>query len=192
MIIENLLTKNAFSRPCSKRVNTKALVIHWTANPMQGAKGVRDYFELRKDGNGGYGSAHYAIGLNGAVMRMIPDDEVAYHVGSSKIDPDSGKVYTDLAREKFGPYAIDHEHKSPNQCSIGIELCVIDGAGRMNPETIQSAIELSAQICKGYGLDPMADILLHKEVVGWKDCHKFYVNNPKEWEAFKKSVKGRI
>lgn len=187
---EQLLTKNPYSRPTTKRANTKALVIHWTANPMQGAQGVRDYFEGRKDGNDGYGSAHYVIGLNGAVIRMIPEDETAYHVGSSKIDPASGKIYTDLARQKFGVYATDFEHKSPNQCTIGIELCVTDMAGNMNKETIQSALELSAQICKDYSLDPMTDILLHKEIVGWKDCHKFYVNNPKEWDKFKRTVKG--
>jgi hypothetical protein len=28
----------------------------------------------------------------------------------------------------------------------------------------------------------------HKEVVGWKDCHKWFVDNPKEWEKFKALV----
>jgi uncharacterized protein YeaO (DUF488 family) len=38
----------------------------------------------------------------------------------------------------------------------------------------------------------LKDIWLHYEVVGWKDCHRWFVNNPKEWTSFKNKVKKEI
>lgn len=191
-IEDNLLTKNAYSRPGTKIKQIKAIVIHWLANPWQSATSCRDYFEARKDGKNGYGSAHYIVGLSGTITRCIPDNEVAYHVGSSQIDPESGKVYTDLAREKFGMAAIDFKLRSPNECTIGIEHCHIDNMGLMQAATIDSSISLSASLCKQYGLDPLADILLHKEIVGWKDCHKYFVMHPEKWIEYKQSVSLRM
>ena len=175
----------------------QALVIHWTANPGQDAMGVWNFFEDRKDGllvNGqkDYGSAHYVIGLSGQIIRMMPESEVAFHVGSSKLDPASGKDYTDLAREKFGIYATDYIHKSPNSVCIGIEHCVTSSNGDMNDETIMASLDLATDICRRWKLNPKTDILLHKEIVGWKDCHKWYVDHSDAWTNYKNIVATKV
>lgn len=189
---EKFLTKNPYSRPGTVRPETKALVIHWTANPMQNWSGVWQYFEDRKNGKLEYGSSQYVIGLGGEVVLMMPEDEVAYHCGSSKADPASGKIYTDLARVRFGKYATDYKTLSPNMVTTGIEFCVTQDNGAMTNETIEAGIQLSAEICRKYSLDPLSDILMHKEIVGWKDCPLWWVGRPDAWRNFKAAIKQRM
>ena len=186
---ENLLSINEFSRPGKKLSEVLGIVMHWTANPNVSAENNRLYFDSRKNGKLGYGSAHYIIGLSGEVIRCIPDQEVAYHVGSSQIDPASGKIYTDLARERFGAYA--STNNSPNNCTIGIELCPIDWEGNFNPATIEAAIDLCATLCRAFRLKAR-DVVTHHEVVGWKDCPRLWTNHPEYLENFRAEVEKRI
>jgi len=174
-IIDKLLTPNPYSRPQKKLIGVRGVVIHWVANPNSSALANRNYFENRKSGKTGYGSAHYIIDLNGDVIRCIPDNEMAYHVGS--------ETYTKEALAKLSAY--------PNNCTIGIECTHIDWNGKMTDATYNTLVELAADLLKKYKLT--ADNLwLHKEVVGWKDCHKWFVNHPAEWKKFKELVENKL
>lgn len=174
-IIEKLLTPNKYSRPQDKLKGVKGIVVHWVANPQASAEANRNFFENRKYGKTGYGSAHYIIDLNGDVIRCIPENEVAYHVGS--------KTYTKEALSKLSTY--------PNNCTIGIECCHVDWNGKMTDATYNTLVELATDLLKKYKLTTN-DLWLHKEVVGWKDCHKWFVDHPDEWVKFKKLVADRL
>lgn len=179
------ITVNEYSRPGRNIREVLGIVIHWTANPGASAKANRDFFENRKTGYGGYGSAHYIVDQSGLIIAAVPENEVAYHCGSSQPDPKSGKVYTDEARRRFGKYA--SENNSPNNCTIGIELCPTDNAGTFTRETIDAAVELCATICTRYGLTAAA-ITTHHDVVGWKNCPKLWTEKPEYLTAFKLEV----
>ena len=86
------LTVNEFSRPGKRLHAVKGIVMHWTASPEQNARDVQAYFERRKAGTLGYGSAHYIIDQKGEIVQCMPELEVAYHCGSSQVDPTSGKI----------------------------------------------------------------------------------------------------
>lgn len=189
-IIHDFLTINKYSRPGRKLREVLGVVMHWTANPTASAKENRDFFENRKTGMGGYGSSHYIIDRNGIVVAAVPENEVAYHCGSGgQKDPVSGKEYTNEARARFGRYA--SEENSVNNCTIGIELCPTDAAGNFTDATINTAIELCADICKRYGLISAA-ITTHHDVVGWKDCPKLWTNKPQLLDAFRLSVADKL
>jgi len=188
-IEDSPLTINQWSRSGKQRVGNIALIIHWFANPGQSAHECWQFYENRKYGKTEYGSSHYLIGLEGEIIRNMPEPEVSYNCGSSKIDPISGKIYTDLARSKFGKYAIDHVDLSPNLVTISIECAHTNWSGKMTDKTIASLKELSKDICTRYKLNTDTDVLLHKEVVGWKPCHQWYVSNPEDWKTFKESLK---
>lgn len=174
-IIEKLLTPNKYSRPQKKLIGVRGIAIHWCANPQSSALANRNYFENRKFGKTGYGSAHYIIDLDGNVIRCIPENEMAYHVGS--------ETYTKEALNKLSTY--------PNNCTIGIECCHIDWSGKMTNETYNTLVELVVDLLKKYKLTTN-DLWLHKEVVGWKDCHKWFVDHPDEWVKFKKLVADKL
>ena len=188
-IIHDFLTVNEYSRPGKKLREVKAVVLHWTANPSANAKENRDYFENKKTGTGGYASAHYIIDQNGIIIAAVPENEVAYHTGSSAKDPASGKIYTDEARARFGKYA--SENNSPNNCTIGVELCPTDAKGNFSKATLDSAIELCADICRRYGLTAEA-LTTHHNVVGWKDCPKLWTDTPRLFGEFKASVRAQL
>ncbi|MCT4660312.1 MAG: N-acetylmuramoyl-L-alanine amidase [Tissierellales bacterium] len=172
-IIENFITPNKYSRPQRPLKKIKALVIHWVANPNSSAKANRNYFENRKGGNFSYGSAHEIIDLDGDVMLVIPPNEMAYHVGSSK--------YTKDALARLSNY--------PNDCTYGIECTHIDWDGNMTKETLETLANRCADLCRTYDLNPITDIWTHKQVVGWKNCPKYFVDHRDEFEAFKIKVK---
>lgn len=174
-IIEKLLTPNKYSRPRKELIGVRGVVIHWVANPKASAEANRNFFENRKYGKTSYGSAHYIIDLNGDVIRCIPENEIAYHVGS--------KTYTKEALNKLSTY--------PNNCTIGIECCHIDWSGKMTNETYNTLVELTVDLLKKHKLTAN-DLWLHKEVVGWKDCHKWFVDHPDEWVKFKKLVADKL
>ena len=187
-IKQRLLTPNKWSRPQTHIKETLGIVMHWTANPKANAEQNRNYFELRKNGKDGYGSAHYIVGQDGTVIQCIPTDEVAYHCGSSQKDPASKRFYTDYTRKKFKHYAENWQTNSPNYCTIGIELCPTDDEGHFSDATIDSAVTLCAELCKDFNLH-VEDITTHHAIVGWKDCPRLWVKHPELLYSFQVSVK---
>lgn len=188
-IIHDFLTVNDYSRPGRKLREVLGVVLHWTANPTANAKETRDYFEALKTGAGTYASAHYIVDRNGLIIAAVPEYEIAYHTGTDTPDPASGKVYTDEARRRFGRYA--KPTSSPNNCTIGVELCPIDAKGNFSDATINAAAELCADILKRYGLKADA-LTTHHDVVGWKDCPKLWTAKPALFEAFRVTVADKI
>lgn len=185
-IIKDYIQMNEFTRPGRALGNVLGIVMHWTAMPLATAKQNRDFFNTRRDA---YGSAHYIIDQTGEIIAAIPENEVAYHCGTNQKDPVSGKVYTDYARQKFTWYA--SEYSSPNNCTIGIEMCPIDADGNFTTATITAAVELCADICRRHKLQA-DDICTHFDVVGWKACPLLWVKRPYLFEAFKTSVKDQL
>jgi N-acetylmuramoyl-L-alanine amidase len=177
-IIQSFLTPSKLARPKKPLNQIKALVIHWVANPNSTAKANRDFFENKKykPDSDEYGSAHEVIDLNGDIVLCIPDNEVAYHTGSS--------TYTQQCLNQLGML--------PNLCTYGIECTHVDVNGRMTDETYNSLVERCVVLCEKYKLNPLTDIWLHKEVVGWKDCHRWFVLNPKKWIEFKRLVADKL
>lgn len=173
-IIKNYLTPNRWSRPGTRINKMKAIVIHWVANPNTSALANRNFFENRKAGTKGFGSAHEIIDLNGDVMLCIPPDEMAYGAGST--------TYTKRALHYLSSY--------PNNCTYHIECTHVDLEGRMNPETYNTLLHRVVDLSIEFGLKPHfnEDLWLHQEIVGWKDCHRFFVRNTPLWHDFQKKA----
>jgi N-acetylmuramoyl-L-alanine amidase len=158
---------------------------------MQRAINTWGWFETGCPRDKHYSSAHYIIDLEGTVYHAVPDKEIAYHCGSSQPDPKSGKIYTDWARKQFGPYAERPDSSSPNNCTIGIEMCVINGRGDYTPETLGVAQELVTKLLKENRLT-IDDVGTHNMVVGWKDCPRLWTEQPERFEEFREGVRGLI
>lgn len=150
-IIEKLLVINKYSRSGEKQNKIEDIIIHWVGNANTSAIANRNYFNNLSKTHATYASSHYIIGLNGEVIRCIPDNEVAFHSGSY----------------------------SENRRSIGIENCHPDWNGKFNDKTYNSLIQLCVELCKKYNID-VNHIKTHNMITG-KNCPKYYVEHRDEW-----------
>ncbi|RNB52695.1 N-acetylmuramoyl-L-alanine amidase [Brevibacillus gelatini] len=177
MIIQKFISVNPYSRPNIKLKGVKGIVMHYTASPSAPAINIVKYFDGLKNQNSAkspvYASAHYSVDDN-SIYQAIPDDEMAYHCGSN--------TYTSEALKRLSKY--------PNDCTIGIEMC-IDKNGNITEKTFQNAVDLVVTLCKKFSLTEN-DIWTHKGIVGWKNCPLPWVNNPNEFERFKRCVKQKL
>ena len=137
----------------------KYIVIHYTANNGDTAKGNLNYFANNQNLSA---SAHYFVDEN-EVCRSVNDTDTAYHCG--------GKTY---------------KHKScRNSNSIGIELCSRkDSKGKyyFKDETINRAASLTKELMKKYNI-PVENVIRHYDVTG-KICPAPMVNDEKLWKEF--------
>lgn len=156
-ITEMLLTPSLYNRQQTK-INVTKIAVHYVGNPMSSALANRNYFENLSKTKATKASSHYIIGLEGEIIRCIPENEQSICTNSAN------------------PY------------SLSIECCHPDVTGKFKEATYNSLVELCADICKRYKLNPLTDILRHYDVTG-KICPKWFVNNPKEWEKFRSKVK---
>jgi N-acetylmuramoyl-L-alanine amidase len=171
-----LLTVNPFSRPGSLLKAARGIVVHWVGNPGTSAKANRDYFESLKaqkagDKNARYASAHYIVGLEGEIIRCVPDEEIAYHAG--------GNRYNAAALDALGT-------AYPNNSAIGVELCHPDWTGRFEKETLDAARELCRALKEKHGVSKDC-LFRHFDITG-KDCPRYFVKNEGAWLDFKGSV----
>lgn len=182
-LIEKLLSVNEYSRPGTTLKVVLGIVLHWTASPKQTALAVWHFFEKDCRLMKHYSSAHYIIDQDGTVYSIIPLNERSIHAGSSQLDPVSGEIYTNKARYLFGQFASNPMTLSPNQCTIGIEMCPIDAKGTFSEATLEAASELVQDLMKKYTLSKER-IVTHHDVVGWKDCPKLWTDHPEKFKEF--------
>ncbi len=177
-IDEKILPVNPYTRPGAKLKKVMGIVIHWTANKGKGASDTAHYRYY----SGGaiaaksYASAHYFCDGD-SILRVIPDNEMAYHVGALS-----------YRTNRLGSY--------PNNMTIGVETCVnVDGDFK---KALDRSAWLVAKLLKDnkLGID---DLYRHYDITG-KDCPRYFVYDAtakeyglgdsaaKAWTAFKAQV----
>ncbi|MFE1630400.1 N-acetylmuramoyl-L-alanine amidase [Brevibacillus reuszeri] len=153
MQIREMLLTNKTARPGTK-ITPKGVVIHWTANERKGADAAanRSYFNNPTT----EASAHYIVD-DKQIVQCLPENEMGYHVGAKSYKPD--------ALKQLSSY--------PNNCTIGIEMCVNqDGDFKA---MYQRTLELTADILKRYGWD-VDHLWRHFDITG-KNCPAYFVSD---------------
>ena len=147
--------------------NIKWLVIHYTANDGDSAKGNGNYFKNNKP----KASAHYFVDDN-VIVNSVPDNYTAYAVGGKKYNNNGGKYYGICT----------------NSNSISIELCDTERNGKsdLSSETRKNAIELARHLCKKYKIDKN-HVIRHYDVTS-KCCPKYFVEDIVAWCKFKDDI----
>jgi N-acetylmuramoyl-L-alanine amidase CwlA len=160
---KRLLPINPTSRPGIKLESIEEIILHCSEFPGLDVNRVIESFNKNKYKDSLSTSVHYIIGLNGEVVEIIPDDEVAYHSGNKLV----------------------------NRKSIGIECIHEDAEGSFSYATYNSLIELLADLMKKHNLNPLTDIKRHYDITG-KSCPKYYVEYPLEFEKIKRDVQNKL
>lgn len=151
--ITDMLLTNKTARPGTK-ITPKGVVIHWTANEGKGANAVanRNYFNKPTT----EASTQYIVD-DTQIIRCLPENEMGYHVGAKTYKPD--------ALKQLSSY--------PNNCTIGIEMCVnADGDFKA---MYQNTLELAADILKRYGWG-VDHLWRHFDITG-KNCPAYFVGD---------------
>lgn len=86
---------------------------------------------------------------------------------------------------------IAYASNKANSYSISIECCHPDESGEFSTATYNQCVALTAELCRYYHLDPETDVIRHYDVTG-KECPRFYVEHPDEWDMFLGFVKDRL
>ena len=142
----------------------KYIVIHFTANNGDTAKGNCNYFQ----GADRNASAHYFADEN-EIYQSVKDSDTAWHCGAKK-------YYHLYCR---------------NNNSIGVELCSrIDNKGKyyFKNETVNNAVKLVKHLMKKYNIT-IDRIVRHYDVTH-KICPAPFVNDISAWEDFKNRLIG--
>ena len=133
----------------------KYIVIHYTANNGDTARGNAEYFARESVG----ASANYFVDPN-EVICSVKDEYAAWHCGGS----------------------LESNHHPlrgicTNKNSIGVELCSIiqNGKYAFKPETVKLAVKFVKELMAKYNID-IDHVVRHYDVTG-KNCPAPFVEN---------------
>jgi N-acetylmuramoyl-L-alanine amidase len=196
-----------------KLTSINAIVFHYTANeerdmgdvqteeyfsrPFIGSANGQKVFEANGKDSFAYGSAQ-VIADEDSVSETMPLDEVAWHVGDSRIPDGMGGFMQQ-------PAAHIWLRDNPNYRAIGIEICnnanwglACENAAQWAINYIQTmkfTINLIASFDPNHGDGVMkqSDVLLlrHYDISG-KTCPKPFVDDIEAWHAYATNISDRV
>ncbi len=149
----------------SRTHNIKYIVVHYTANNGDTAKGNASYFANNANLEA---SAHYFVDEN-EVYQSVKDMDTAWHCG--------GREYT--------------HPNCRNRNSIGVELCSRkNSAGKyyFKDTTVDNAVEIVKSLMAKHNIS-IDNVIRHYDVTG-KNCPAPFVEDKSQWLAFKKKLVG--
>lgn len=169
---------NKYSRPGMKLNGVRKLIVHYTANPGATAANHFGYFDKSIIEAKRYASAHIFVDKTEAIC-IVPLNEVAYAANDVQ------------QRINGNPYrGVPELLPDANFLSISVEIC-IEKDGSFHADTIARSVEVFAELCATYKLDPMRDIVRHYDVTH-KNCPAPWVTNGSAFTTFKNRVKEKM
>lgn len=162
-IQDKFLTPSKYTRPQTK-ITPTATAWHYVGNPNTSAIANWNYFESLKNGvKDSNGKYIYA-----SSQYLIGLDGEILHL----IPDDEKSFCTNQA----------------NDYAISVECCHINKAGEYTKATYRSMVWLGAYLMRKHGYK---NNIRHYDVTG-KECPKWFVDHPDEWEKFKKEMEEEV
>lgn len=159
-IKEMLAPRGSAARP-GYALAPQYITIHNTANAGRGAGAQSHGKYLQGAGSRQTVSYHYAVD-DGLIVRLIPDNEVAWHAGDGGGGPGNCK-------------------------SLAIEIC--ENPESDLTQATNNAAELTAHLMHDYSI-PLANVVQHHHWSG-KNCpHLLRSGKPYTWKTFLAKVQG--
>lgn len=144
-----------------KRARTDWIVIHYTGNAKDTAKGNALYFHNNHISAG----AHYFVDAHD-IYESTPIANKSWSVG---------RLYSTKYAKYWG--------RCTNANSINIEIADDAGGHKATQAGIDNAIELTKEMMAKYGI-PASHVIRHKDACG-KDCPDFFWDDAKWQKEFK-------
>lgn len=141
-IIQSFVTQNPMYRN-PRRIPIKKLVLHSVGCPQPSAAVFARLWQSARY------FAHAVLQADGKVYQCMPWDYLVYHVGAAN-------AYS-VGVEMTEPDCIRYTGGATFVCSN------LDRAAEQISGTYNTAVELFAELCNQFGLDPYSDIISHNE-----------------------------
>lgn len=158
----NKLLANSGNYTRGRTRSIKYIVVHYTANNGDTAKGNCNYFAT----GGRNASAHYFVDEN-SIYQSVADSDTAWSVGANTY------VHSDCR----------------NNNSISVEMCSrigADGKYYIKEDTVTNAVTIVKDLMEKHNV-PIDNVLRHYDVTG-KKCPEPFVKDISQWTEFKKRL----
>lgn len=146
------------TRPNEKIDKIFKIILHHA--PIKNKSGIknRNYINSLKNQDNIFCSYHYIIGLNGEIINIIPENELAIHTGILEFD----------------------KH------SLGICICYNEN-NKISEKTMLSLEKLSIHLIKKYSLDATYDLIRCYDIIN-RRSPLFFVDNQYCYLDFKEKI----
>lgn len=168
MKIHRKIAKHVSYGEKRSRKSVKYIVIHYTGNNGDTAKGNANYFAYANTRAAG---AHFFVGQKGSVYKSVPMNRVAWSVGG-RYDTDGGAGFYYL--------------KCTNANSVSIELCdnMTKDPSNAQVKAVKELIKYIQKWC------PNAKTIIRHWDVNGKDCPIRMIGTGNDkWRAFLRRVR---
>ncbi|TFG60041.1 MAG: N-acetylmuramoyl-L-alanine amidase, partial [Spirochaetales bacterium] len=163
-ISEDLLPAIPLIRPDERLAEMKGVIIHWTESTWgSSAQDTRDWFADQKI----MASAHYSIGQDGEIIRMVPEDYIAWASGGVKPSALSGELFSGNPNN----YTVSIE-SNPSYDRISFDENGLNiSPGFLSRVNYDAMVKLTADILSRNNLSS-SDLWRHYDMTG-KDCPRY-------------------
>lgn len=145
MLIKSIWTNND-NYKVKRTITVKGLMLHSVGCPQPNA----EVFVRNWDGDVGVGVHAFVDGLTGNVYQTLPWNHRAWHCGDAANN-------THIGVEMCEPDCIKYISGATFTCSD------YERANAIVTRTYNAAVELFAMLCNQYNLNPLTDIISHRE-----------------------------
>lgn len=144
---------------------------------------------------------HLPIRINNPGQRIVPQEIILHYIGNPGTSAAANANYfANVNSQTSVHYIVDDSNiieiipptmksygtnsKEHNEKGIQIEMCHPDATGKISEATLSNTVWLCQELMGAFGI---TDIIRHYDVTG-KNCPKWYVEHPDDWEELKKRI----
>ncbi len=160
-IIDNLIPKGKYNRPGTKST-PKRICVHYTGDCGASADRLALFFTTNSAAKT---SSQYIVGINGEVIRCIPDNEIAYAAANQN----ANTIHIEVCyKDKAGKF----EEKSIAALNE-LVLSLMDKY-KISAENVLRHYDLTAKHCPAYYVDATRWAALHERITTKLTARKLY------------------
>lgn len=160
-IIDKLIPKGQYNRPGTKS-DPKRICIHYTGDAGASAERLALFFTANSAAKT---SSQYVVGMEGEIIRCVPDDEIAYGASGKN----GGTIHIEVCHpDKTGKFT---EKSIAALAELVPYLMRLHGIGEDN---VVRHYDLTGKHCPLYYVDETRWAALHERITAQQNVNKLY------------------
>ncbi len=168
-ITDSLIPKNKYNRPGTKST-PKRICVHYTGDCGATAAQLAKYWQnvaagVFKDKPWSWTSAQYIVGLNGEVIRCIPDSEIAYAAANQNVDT----IHIEVCYKRQSG-----EFEESSIVALGELVRSLMNTYAIPSGKVVRHYDLTGKLCPAYYVDEARWNVLHERITSVQKSSELY------------------